>query len=161
MAKKGSTVSVVWELAEPIAQQLGFTLWDVRFEKEGGSWFLRVILDKPVGIDMDDCAEMSRLLDPVLVEEDPIEQSYYLEVASAGLGRELRRPEHFAACMGMPVELRSIRPIDGVRDFKGTLSSYEDGQVTVDCDGTPRSFPVKELGFIRLDDFDEADFEQE
>ena len=116
MAKKGSTVSVVWELAEPIAQQLGFTLWDVRFEKEGGSWFL---------------------------------------------GREMRRPEHFAACMGMPVELRSIRPIDGVRDFKGTLSSYEDGQVTVDCDGTPRSFPVKELGFIRLDDFDEADFEQE
>ena len=98
MAKKGSTVSAVYSLVKPVADELGFTLWDVRFEKEGGSWFLRIILDKPGGVDMDDCAEMSRRVDPILDEADPIEQSYYLEVASAGLGRELRTPEHFEAC---------------------------------------------------------------
>ena len=154
MAKKGSTVSVVYGLVKPVADELGFTLWDVRFEKEGGSWFLRIILDKPGGVDMDDCAEMSRRVDPILDEADPIEQSYYLEVASAGLGRELRTPEHFEACKGQKVELRLIRPQEGVRDFKGILRGYRDGAVELLTEGESRSFSVKELSFIRLDDID-------
>lgn len=154
MAKKGSTVSVVYSLVKPVADELGFTLWDVRFEKEGGSWFLRIILDKPGGVDMDDCAEMSRRVDPILDEADPIEQSYYLEVASAGLGRELRTPEHFEACKGQKVELRLIRPQEGVRDFKGILGGYRDGAVELLTEGESRSFSVKELSFIRLDDID-------
>ncbi len=161
MAKKGSTVSVVYDLARPVADELGFNLWDVRFEKEGGSWFLRIILDKPGGIDMDDCTEMSRRLDPILDEEDPVEQSYFLEVASAGLGRELRRPEHFEACLGQRVELRLIRPQNGLRDFKGILNGYQDGVAEVLCDGENLSFPVKELSFIRLDDLGEVVFEED
>lgn len=158
MAKKGSTVSVVYGLAKPVADELGFTLWDVRFEKEGGSYFLRIILDKPGGVDMDDCAEMSRRIDPVLDEADPIEQSYFLEVASAGLGRELRRPEHFETCMGQKVELRLIRPDNGVRDFSGLLAGYGDGTVIIDCGGEQRSFSLKDLSYIRLDDLDGLDF---
>ena len=152
MAKKGSTVSVVYDLVKPVADELGFTLWDVKFEKEGGSWFLRIILDKPGGIDMDDCAEMSHRIDPILDEADPIEQSYYLEVASAGLGRELRTPEHFAACKGQRVELRLIRPKEGVRDFKGVLGECSDGMVELLADGESHLFSVKDLSFIRLDD---------
>ncbi len=154
MAKKASTVSVVYGLVKPAADELGFTLWDVRFEKEGGSWFLRIILDKPGGVDMDDCAEMSRKIDPILDEADPVEQSYFLEVASAGLGRELRRPEHFETCKGQPVELRLIRPRDGVRDFKGTLNGYRDGTVELLSQEESLSFAVKELSYIRLDDID-------
>ena len=161
MAKKGSTVSVVSELAKPIAEELGFTLWDVRFEKEGGSWFLRIILDKPGGIDMDDCAEMSHRLDPILDEEDPIEQNYYLEVASAGLGRELRTPEHFEACKGEKVELRTIRPVDGVRDFAGILGGYGDGNVELIVGDETRTFTVKECSYIRLDDLGDLDFDEE
>ena len=160
MAKKGSTVSVVTDLAKPIADELGFSLWDVRFEKEGGSWFLRVILDKPGGVDLDDCTEMSRRLDPLLDEEDPIEQSYFLEVSSAGLGRELRTPEHFEACKGSRVELRSIRPVDGVRDFKGTLGGLSDGTVELITENGPLSFARKELSFVRLDDIDEPEPEE-
>ena len=159
MARKGSTVSVVSELIKPVADELGFTLWDVRFEKEGGSWFLRVILDKPGGIDMDDCEAMSRRIDPILDEADPIEQSYYLEVASAGLGRELRTPEHFEVCKGQKVELRLIRPQDGVRDFGGILGDYSDGSVTLISEDGERTFVVKELSFIRLDDIDFDDDE--
>ena len=161
MAKKGSTVSVVYDLAKPVADELGFTLWDVRFEKEGGSWFLRIILDKPGGIDMDDCAEMSHRLDPVLDEADPIEQSYYLEVASAGLGRELRRPEHFEACKGQKVELRLIRPEGGTRDFDGVLAGEADGVMTLDCGGESRSFSLKDVSYVRLDDLDDLDFDDE
>lgn len=154
MAKKASTASVIYELAKPIANELGFTLWDVRFEKEGGSWFLRIILDKPGGVDMNDCEAMSRRLDPVLDEEDPVEQSYYLEVASAGLGRELRKPEHFEVCIGQKVELRLIRPLDGVRDFKGTLSEFSNGMITLALENGPKVFSQKDLSFIRLDDLD-------
>ena len=161
MAKKGSTVSVVYDLAKPVADELGFTLWDVRFEKEGGSWFLRIILDKPDGIDMDDCAEMSRRLDPILDEADPVEQSYFLEVASAGLGRELRKAEHFEACKGQKVELRLIRPQDGVRDFNGVLNGYTDSSVEILCEGEPRSLLIKDLSFIRLDDLDEVEFDDD
>jgi len=161
MARKGSTVSVVSELIKPVADELGFTLWDVRFEKEGGSWFLRVILDKPGGIDIDDCEAMSRRIDPLLDEADPIEQSYYLEVASAGLGRELRTPEHFEACKGQNVELRLIRPQDGIRDFTGVLTGHSDTTVTLLSEEKERTFTVKELSFIRLDDIDFDDDEIE
>lgn len=155
MAKKGSTASVVYDLAKPIAEELGLTLWDVRFEKEGSSWFLRVILDKPGGnVDMDDCEAVSRRLDPVLDEADPIEQSYYLEVGSAGLGRELRDPAHFEACLGMEVRARLIRADEtGRRDVEGTLVSYEDGAVTIkQADGKENRLTVKGCSFVKLND---------
>ena len=161
MAKRGATASLVYNLAKPVADDLGFILWDVRFEKEGGSYFLRIILDKPGGINVDDCTEMSRRIDPILDEEDPIEQSYYLEVASAGLNRELREPEHFEACKGEKVELRTIRPVNGVRDFKGILKDYQNGLATVSCDDGEHTFAQKDMSFIRLDDFDDFDLNDE
>ena len=95
MEVKKTTVEKVRELAQPIADELGFFLWDVRFEKEGATWYLRVLIDKDGGIDMDDCEAFTRPMNKVLDEADPISQSYVLECGSPGLGRELRRPEHF------------------------------------------------------------------
>lgn len=80
--KGGITVNTVWNIAQPIAESLGLELWDVRFEKEGADWFLRVFIDKDGGVSIDDCVDMSHALDKPLDEADPIEQSYCLEVCS-------------------------------------------------------------------------------
>ena len=96
-------MAVCRRLAEPVAQELGLTLWDVRFVKEGASWYLRFMIDKPEGVSIDDCVAMSRRMNPILDEADPIAHAYCMEVMSPGVERELTRPEHFAACAGMPV----------------------------------------------------------
>ena len=100
---KSSIIETVWKLAEPIAEELGLKLWDVRFEKEGASYFLRIIIDKEGGVDINACEAMSRRLDPLLDEADPIPQSYYLEVWSAGMDRALERDFHFTETLGQKV----------------------------------------------------------
>ncbi|MCL2884354.1 MAG: ribosome maturation factor RimP [Oscillospiraceae bacterium] len=108
-------------LARPLCESLGLTLWDTRFVKEGAAWYLRYIIDKPGGISMDDCAALSRLLNPALDAADPIEQSYCLEVCSPGVGRELTRPAHFEAYQGKPVTTRLYQPLDGQKTITGVL----------------------------------------
>ena len=87
----------------PVVEGMGLRLWDVRFEKEGPDWFLRVLIDRDEPLDTDTCEAVSRAIDPLLDEADPIEQSYYLEVGSPGLGRRLTRPEHYEAAQGPEV----------------------------------------------------------
>lgn len=153
--KGGNTVAAVWALAEPIAQQLGLTLWDIRFVKEGASWYLRVFVDKESGVSVDDCVAMSHALDGPLDETDPIEQNYYLEVSSPGLERELTREEHFQALLGARIKVRLIRPVDNVRDFTGELLSFENGAITLLLEnGTQMQLQKKEASWIRLDDAD-------
>ncbi len=93
-------MSVVEELAVPIAADLGLRIWDVRYLKEGSQWFLRVFIDKDGGVDINDCENMSRALDAPLDELDPIAGEYILEVSSPGIERELIRPEHFMQFIG-------------------------------------------------------------
>ena len=156
---KGNTVSVCYALAEPIAQELGLSLWDVRFVKEGAQWYLRYIIDKEGGVDINDCAALSRRLSPLLDEKDPIPQSYCLEVMSPGIERELTRPGHFEAFLDWPVVVRLIRPLDGVREFAGYLRNYADGEITIEEeDGTVRMFTQKEIALVHvLDDVDGLD----
>lgn len=101
----GNTVKIVTDLVKPIVDELGLILWDVRFEKEGSIWLLRVIIDKVGGVSVDDCEAVSRPLDKLLDEVDPIDQSYCLEVASAGLERELTKSWHFDECIGKKCNL--------------------------------------------------------
>ena len=129
--KGGNTVAAVWEIAAPVAEQLGLSIWDIRFQKEGVSWYLRIYIDKEGGVGITDCENFSRAVDGPLDEADPIEQSYYLEVSSPGVERQLTRDEHFKKYIGSPVMVRLIRPRDGERDFKGTLESYDNGMITV------------------------------
>ena len=87
-----NTAGVVETLVRPVVEGMGLSLWDVRFEKEGPDWYLRVLIDKPDGtMDTDTCALVSHAIDPVIDEADPIDQSYFLEVGSPGLGRRLTR----------------------------------------------------------------------
>ena len=144
-------------LAQPVADELGYFLWDVRFVKEGGTWYLRYILDKDGGVTIDDCVAMSRRMSPLLDEADPIPQSYCLEVMSPGAERELTRPEHFALCEGCAAVVTLIRPRDGEREFAGLIAPLaEDGAVVLTLeDGTTATFPKKEIASVRLiADFD-------
>ena len=142
---------LVAQLAQPLAEQTGCSLWDVEYVKEAGSWFLRIYIDKEGGVSIEDCEAVSRPLSDKLDEADPIEGSYTLEISSAGADRALKKPEHFRQFMGTEVECRLYRPRDGRKDHVGILTDYaEDGTVTIDVAGTPTTFEKKELAQVRL-----------
>ncbi|MGN1444141.1 MAG: ribosome maturation factor RimP [Acutalibacteraceae bacterium] len=154
MAKGGNTVAAVRAIAEPIAKQLGLNIWDIRFLKEGTTWYLRIFIDKQGGVSIDDCVEMTHAINKPLDEADPIEQAYCLEVSSPGIERELTRDEHFLKCIGQKIMVKTIRPIDGKRDFKGVLESYDNGNIGFRADdGSGFAFTKKEVSFVKLDDF--------
>ena len=141
---------VVAQLAAPVVEQAGCSLWDVEYVKEAGEWFLRVYIDKEGGVSIDDCEAVSRPLSDLLDEADPIEGSYTFEVSSAGADRVLRKPEHFARFQGQEVEVKLYRPRDGRKDFVGVLRSWQDGDVTLDVGGEPAAFEKKEIALVRL-----------
>ena len=143
---KKNTVSLVWELAEPLARDLGLTLWDVCFQKEGVNWYLRIIVDRDDRpVDIDDCVNMSHAVDAPLDELDPIEQSYSLQVSSPGVERELVRDFHYNKYIGSPVMVRFIHAVNSKRDYKGILTSYDNGNVSVALpDGEVLEFNKKE-----------------
>jgi ribosome maturation factor RimP len=138
------------ELALPFVEAAGCTLWDVEYVREAGTWFLRVYIDAPDGVDIDQCEAVSRPLSDALDEADPIEGSYVLEVGSAGAGRTLRKPEHFAAYLGSQVDVKLYRPKDGRKEFTGELKGYEDGAVTVAIGGEDVTFGKQEIALTRL-----------
>lgn len=154
MAEKKNTVALVWDIAKPIADELGLILWDVRFQKEGATWYLRIFIDKEGGIDIEDCVNMSHAIEEPLDSADPIEQSYNLQVSSPGIERDLVRDEHFTSYIGAKIMLKLPRAVDGQKEFHGTLEKYENGELTV-LYGQDKILKVnkKETSWIRLDDF--------
>ena len=104
-------VARVEELVKPLCEQAGVSLWDVEFEKEGGQYMLTVTVDRPEGVNIDQCEQVSRALDPMLDEKEFDDMpSYTLCVSSAGMSRRLKRPEHFQAFMGQTVEVGFYKP---------------------------------------------------
>ena len=130
--KKGASVAeVVTALAQPLADELGYVLWDVEYVREGADYYLRITIDSEAGITIDDCERFSRAIDPVLDEADPITDSYHLEVSSPGIERELKTPEHIAACLGETVEARLFAPLNGTRVHRGTLLGLDESGAVV------------------------------
>ena len=156
--RKGkNTVSVVEEIARPIAAELGLEIWDIRYLKEGSQWFLRIFIDKDGGVDINDCERMSRALDEPLDKADPIDGEYILEVSSPGIERELIRPEHFMQFIGADIMVKMIRPLEGIgKEFKGVLTAYDDGDVTITDHSGENTVTInkKDAAYIKLDDFD-------
>lgn len=155
MAKKGgSTVEAVTEVVKPIIEDLGLTLWDVRFVKEGAEYYLRVFIDSENGITIEDCKKVSRAIDEPLDIADPISQSYCLEVSSPGVERELRTEEHFAAFLGSPVLVKLIRPLEGWgKEFSAVLEQADRGSITVSRDDSSVTINKKDTVWVKLDDF--------
>ncbi len=140
----------VWQFAEPLVQEQGCSLWDVEYVREGGEWFLRLYIDKEGGVDINDCEAVSRAVDPVLDEKDPIPESYRFEVCSAGLERALKRPSDFERFMGEAVLVKLYTPFEGQKEFAGHLASYCDGDVGVTVRGREYTFKKAEVALVRL-----------
>ena len=140
----------VWEFSEPIVQAHGCSLWDVEYVREGGEWFLRLYIDKEGGVDISDCEAISRAVDPILDEKDPIPDSYSFEVCSAGLERQLKRPSDFAQFMGASVTVRLYSAKNGAKEHTGTLRGYEDGAVSIETPAGMQRFEKNEVAMVRL-----------
>ena len=136
--------------SEPVVTAHGCTLWDVEYVREGSDWFLRLYIDKDGGVDISDCEAISRAVDPILDEEDPIPDSYHFEVCSAGLERPLKRPQDYLTFLGSPVLVKLYKARDGRREFAGRLEAYADGVITISADGGQYSFTQSEVALCRL-----------
>ncbi len=147
MAKVTEAVA---QLAQPIVEAQGCTLWDVEYVKEAGVWYLRLYIDKPGGVSINDCEAVSRPVSDKLDEVDPIEGSYTFEVSSAGADRALKKPEHFTACMGSEVEVKLYRPSDGKKDWVGVLSAYDGEAITLTTPAGEKVFHKQDVAQARL-----------
>ena len=141
---------IVAELARGVVEAAGCSLWDVEYVREAGTWYLRVFIDKDGGVGIDDCEAVSRALDPLLDQADPIPDSYVFEVGSAGAERELKRPSDFQRFMGSEIELRLYQPLEGSKVFVGTLTGYEDGKLTMTVGQNSMSFTKGQIALVKL-----------
>lgn len=143
----------VYGLIKETVEAQGVSLWDVRFLKEGASWYLRVFIDKPEGISIDDCTNVSHAIDPIIDEADPIDVSYYLEVCSPGTERELVRRSHFEASVGKRVKIKLYKAENGVKEFTGTLKSAAE-KVLVETENAELELDYKDISKARLCDYE-------
>ena len=141
---------LVTEIAKPIVEEKGMELWDVEYVREGSEYFLRLYLDKEGGVDIDDCEAVSRAVDPILDEKDPIPGSYHFEVCSAGLERVLKRPSDFQRFLGSPITVKLYRPRNGLKEIPCVLRGYEDGRLTVETGKETITFEKSEVAQVRL-----------
>ncbi|MBE5867749.1 MAG: ribosome maturation factor RimP [Lachnospiraceae bacterium] len=137
-------------LLVPIAQQNGVEIYDVEYVKEGSDWYLRAYIDKPDGVNIQDCENVSRALSDALDKEDFIEEAYVLEVSSPGLGRTLKKDKHLEKSIGQEVEVKLYKPLNGVKEFTGVLEGFDQEQIRISDQGQERSLERKEIALIRL-----------
>lgn len=151
MSKKDFYEQKTEELINPLIEESGFELVDVEYVKEAGNYYLRVYIDKPGGITVDDCEVISRSFNDILDSEDYIEDSYIFEVSSPGLGRPLKKDRDFERSIGKEVDIKLYKAVDHSKDFTGVLVSYDGNTVVIETDDEKTiSFEKKEIALIRL-----------
>ena len=151
MKKKEEIEEKTTQLIEGIVTGRGFELVDVEFLKEGSDYYLRVYIDKPGGITINDCEDVSREFNDILDEENYIDYQYIFEVSSPGLTRPLKKDKDFERSLGKRIELKLFEKYEGSDFFEGTLESYTDKDITVTTDDNINlTFEKKKTAFIRL-----------
>ena len=146
---KKNVAGTVAELVAPVAEEMGIILWDVEFVKEGTKKILRVTIDSEEGIDINTCEAFHRTIDPMLDEADPIDESYYLEVTSPGIEREIKTNAHIEMCKGEKVEIKLYAPKNGAKTFTGILNGLDDeDRVIIDINGEITVFEKNEIAKI-------------
>lgn len=150
MSKKESYESRTEALLVPIVAAAGVSVYDVEYVKEGADWYLRIYIDKPSGVNINDCETVSRALSDVLDREDFIEDAYILEVSSPGLGRTLKKDKHLQASLGEEVEVKTYKPIEKNKEFTGILKAYDKESITLEIEGEPKIFARTDIAIIRL-----------
>ncbi len=147
---RGSVVSTVEGIVAPVLDEMGIELVDIVYIKEGGRWFLRLFIDKPGGVGLDDCQRVSERIDPLLDEHDPIPNSYTLEVSSPGIERPLKKPADFERFTGRKIRLTTFVPVEGRRKFKGVLVAANNHSITLDNEGSTVVIPMEQVASARL-----------
>ena len=152
MSKK--VTEIVEELLTDILEQEQLELVDIEYVKEGKSWFLRIFIDKENGVDIDDCGLVSEKLGEKLDAVDPIQQNYFLEVSSPGAERPLKKQQDFIRAIGKHVNIKTYEPIDGSKEFEGTLLSYDEKEITLSIKIKTRTkeitIPTEKIAKARL-----------
>ncbi|MDO4966693.1 MAG: ribosome maturation factor RimP [Lachnospiraceae bacterium] len=138
------------ELVIPILEKRSFELWDVEYVKEGPEMYLRVFIDKEGGIMIDDCVDVSHELSDLLDEYDYIDDEYILEVSSPGLGRTLKKDREYEKSIGRDVDIKLYKPVDGSKEFTGTLIAFDAENVTIKIDEEEKTFIRKETATVKL-----------
>ena len=138
------------EILIPIVADAGVEIYDVEYVKEGSDWYLRVYIDKPEGVNINDCEVVNRALSAKMDELDFIDDAYILEVSSPGLGRALKKERHFENSIGQEVEVKTYKAIDKEKQFVGILQSYEDGVITIETERKEMKFEKADVASVRL-----------
>lgn len=142
----------IWEAMEPHLAEQGYELVELEYGRQGGSGLLRFFIDKAGGgISLDDCTAVSQLLSPLLDRLDLVSERYLLEVSSPGIDRPVRKPADFRRFLGEPLRLRSVAPVEGRSQYRGVLIGFEDGLISMDCNGTTCTIHIENVKSARLD----------
>lgn len=150
MSKRETYEERTEQLLAPIAERSGVEIYDIEYVKEGSDWYLRAYIDKPDGVSIDDCENVSRALSDELDKEDFIPDAYILEVSSPGLGRTLKKDRHLAKSIGEEVEIKTYKPIDKRKEFQGILKAFDAETVTIGTEKEEQVFARNEIALIRL-----------
>ena len=134
MSKRETYEARTEELLLPIVSKYGVEIYDIEYVKEGSDWYLRAYIDKEGGVNINDCEAVSRALSDELDRTDFISDAYILEVSSPGLGRALKKDKHLQKSIGEAVEIKTYKPIDGEKEFAGTLKAYDADTVTLETE---------------------------
>lgn len=150
MSKKDVYEVRTEELIMPILEENGFDLVDVEYVKEGSNWYLRVYIDKPGGITIEDCVMVSRSMSDILDREDYVEDAYTFEVSSPGLMRPLKKDKDFQRNLGNEVEIKTYRMVDKQKEFAGVLKSYDEQNITIETEDGEKVIARADIALIRL-----------
>ncbi len=147
-----SQQEILFKLVEPVVQAEGLELVDLEYNKEGKRWVLRVFIDGPEGISHDECVRVTRSLEPVLEQEDPIPHGFVLEVSSPGLDRPLKRDRDFERALGKRVEIKTYVPlVEKKKTLRGTLLDLADKDLRLELeDGSTVNIPRDQVAKARL-----------
>ena len=145
MSRKEIVEQKAWDLLQPITEELHLIPVDAEFVREGPDYYLRLYIDKEGGVGIDECEQVSKMIDPLLDEADFISEPYTLEVSSPGLGRILKRPHDFEYAEGREVEVHTYRAIDGEKEFRGVLKAWDKNSVTIADGDRERIFEKNEI----------------
>lgn len=151
--KKTNIAAKVRAAIEKIIIDSGYILWDVAYYKEGPEMILEISIDKAEGISINDCSAVTKLIEPVIDELDPIEESYCLQVASAGTVRPLNRDEHiqFACDGGLHVNIGLYVAVEGSKEYSGIIRTYDDESIELVSEGVSRTFQKKQISKINAE----------
>ena len=150
MSKKETYEARTEEILLPIAQKHNVEIYDVEYVKEGSDYYLRAYIDKPEGVNINDCENVSRALSDALDEADFILEAYILEVSSPGLGRTLKKDRHFEKSIGQDVEIKLFKAVEGCKEYEGTLTGFDAESITISTEEKEQTFSRSDIAIIRL-----------